>query len=334
MKALHLTAPSPADQRPLALGDTPVPIPGEREVLVRVHACGVCRTDLHIIEGDLVLPRLPLIPGHQIVGTVDAVGREVTLLAKGERVGIPWLFSTCGSCEQCRADRENLCDNGMFTGYHTDGGYAEYVVVGESFAYRLPEGFSDAAVAPLLCAGVIGYRALRLSGIRPGERLGMYGFGASAHITIQIARHWQCEVYVFTRGKQHKSLAEEFGAVWTGSADQLPPRPLHSAIVFSPSGEAVPAALKAIGKGGTVALAGIHMTPIPSMEYTTIYHEKTLRSVANSTRQDVREMLDAAAEIPVRTEVETFPLEAANDALITLKHSTLRGSAVLSIANW
>jgi propanol-preferring alcohol dehydrogenase len=263
---------------------------------------------------------------------VAALGSGVTLHAVGKKVGVPWLFNTCGVCEQCSAGRENLCDNGRFTGYHVDGGYAEYMVVGEEYAYPLPAAFTDAAAAPLLCAGVIGYRALRLSGIRPGERLGLYGFGASAHITIQIARERGCEVYVFTRGAHHRSLAEDLGARWTGSTDALPPKPLHSAIVFSPSGEAVPAALKALGKGGTVALAGIHMSPIPAMEYSTIYQEKTVRSVANSTRQDVREMLEAAARIPVRTEVEVFPFAEANAVLGKLKRSELRGSGVLMVA--
>lgn len=316
---------------PLAAGETDRPAPGPREILVRVHVCGVCRTDLHIVEGDLPLPHLPLVPGHQIVGSVAAVGPGVTLHAVGNRVGVPWLFSTCGVCEQCTAGRENLCDNGRFTGFHTDGGYAEYMVVGEDYAYPLPAAFSDAGAAPLLCAGVIGYRALRLSGIRPGERLGLYGFGASAHITIQIARDLGCEVYVFTRGAHHRSLAENLGAHWTGSAEELPPKPLQSAIVFSPSGAAVPAALKALGKGGTVALAGIHMSPIPAMEYATIYQEKTVRSVANSTRQDVREMLEAAARIPVNTEVEVFPLNEGNAVLGMLKRSELRGSGVLMV---
>jgi propanol-preferring alcohol dehydrogenase len=331
VKALRLISPVPVERKPLSAVETDPPAPGPHEILVRVHVCGVCRTDLHIVEGDLPLPRLPLVPGHQVVGSVAAVGPDVTLHVVGKKVGVPWLFSTCGACEQCRAGRENLCDSGRFTGYHVDGGYAEYMVVGEEFAYALPTVFTDAGAAPLLCAGVIGYRALRLCGIRPGERLGLYGFGASAHITIQIARDRGCEVYVFTRGPHHRALAEELGALWTGAAGQLPPKPLQSAIVFSPAGEAVPAALKVLGKGGTVALAGIHMSPIPAMEYATIYQEKTLRSVANSTRQDVREMLEAAARIPVRTEVETFPLAEANRVLAMLKRSELRGSGVLSL---
>ncbi len=331
VKILSLTTPLPVEQRPLASAEVDPPVPGPHEILVRVHVCGVCRTDLHIVEGDLPLPRLPLVPGHQIVGSVAALGAGVTLYAVGKKVGVPWLFNTCGSCEQCMAGRENLCDNGRFTGYHVDGGYAEYMVVGEDYAYPLPAAFTDAEAAPLLCAGVIAYRALRLSSIRPGERLGLYGFGASAHITIQIARDRGCEVYVFTRGAHHRSLAEDLGAHWTGSADALPPKPLHGAIVFSPSGEAVPAALKALGKGGTVALAGIHMSPIPVMEYATIYQEKTVRSVANSTRQDVRELLEAAARIPVRTEVEVFPFAEANAVLGKLKRSELRGSGVLMV---
>jgi propanol-preferring alcohol dehydrogenase len=291
----------------------------------------VCRTDLHIVEGDLALPRLPLVPGHQIVGTVQEVGKNVSAHRVGDRVGVPWLYSVCGVCEQCLAGRENLCDDGRFTGFHVDGGYAEYMVVGEDFAYELPDAFSDTAAAPLLCAGVIGFRALRLSGIQPGQRLGMYGFGASAHITLQIASAMGCEVFVFTRGAQHRILAEGLGARWTGSPTDAPPRPLHSTIVFSPSGGAVPAALHSIGKGGTVALAGIHMTPLPAMEYATIYQEKTVRSVANSTRDDVREMLAAAARIPVRTEVEEFSFDDANMVLGKLKRSELRGSGVLIV---
>ena len=316
---------------PLVAAESDPPAPGPREILIRVHVCGVCRTDLHIVEGDLPLPRLPLVPGHQIVGSVAALGPGVTLHTVGDRVGVLWLFSTCGTCEQCAAGRENLCDNGRFTGYHVDGGYAEFMVVGEEYAYALPAAFSDAGAAPLLCAGVIGYRALRLSGIKPGERLGLYGFGASAHITIQIARDMGCEVYVFTRGADHRTLAEDLGAHWTGSAHERPPKPLQSAIIFSPSGEAVPAALKALGKGGTVALAGIHMSTIPAMEYAEIYQEKTVRSVANSTRQDVREMLEAAARIPVRTEVKVFPLADGNAVLGMLKRGELRGSGVLQI---
>lgn len=331
VKILRLAAPLPVEQNPLTHGEVDPPVPGPGEILVRIHVCGVCRTDLHIVEGDLPLPRLPLVPGHQVVGSVAARGPGATLHAVGEKVGVPWLYGTCGTCEQCTAGKENLCDHGRFTGYHVDGGYAEYMVVGEQYACPLPAAFADAAAAPLLCAGVIGYRALRLSGVRPGERLGLYGFGASAHITIQIARDRGCEVYVFTRGAHHRALAEDLGARWTGSAGERPPRPLHSAIVFSPSGEAVPAALNALGKGGTVALAGIHMSPIPVMEYATIYQEKTLRSVANSTREDVRELLEAAARIPVRTEVEVFPLAAANAVLGMLKRSELRGSGVLMV---
>ena len=331
MKALRLHTPGPAESKPLVSEEMPIPSPGPHDIVIRVSVCGVCRTDLHIIEGDLTLPKLPLTPGHQIVGTVHAAGKDVKLHRTGDRVGVPWLYSVCGTCEQCLAGRENLCDNGRYTGFHADGGYAEYMAIGEDFAYSLPDGFSDTAVAPLLCAGVIGYRALRLSGVQPGQRLGMYGFGASAHITLQIARAMGCDVYVFTRGEHHKKLAGELGAKWTGSATDLPSKPMHATIVFSPAGEAVPAALKTLGKGGTVALAGIYMTPIPAIEYATIYHEKTVRSVANSTRDDVRDMLGAAARIPVRTEVEEFPLEEANRVLGKLKRSELRGSGVLRV---
>jgi len=323
--------PQPVDRQPLRLEDVEIPTPGPRDLLLRVRACGLCHTDLHIVEGDLDLPRLPLIPGHQIVGVVENVGTGARLFAPGDRVGVPWLFATCGACEMCNAGKENLCDDARFTGYHVDGGFAGYMVVHEQYAFPLPPGISDANAAPLLCAGVIGYRALRLSEVRQGGRLGLYGFGASAHIAIQIARHWSCEVYVFTRSARHRALAEELGARWTGDPSDAPPKLLHAAVIFAPAGELVPAALKATGKGGTVALAGIHMSPIPSFEYRTIYHERTLRSVANSTRRDVQEMLNLAAQIPVRTEVETYALEDANEALGMLKRSEIRGSGVLLV---
>lgn len=332
MKAQRLTHPAPVDSNPLSLAEIEPPRPGPGEVRLRVHACGLCHTDLHIIEGELRLPRLPLTPGHQIVGVVDEVGNAVTRFRVGERLGVPWLYGTCGKCEYCTSGRENLCDNASFTGYHADGGYAEQMIVHEDFAYPIPKQFSDTQAAPLLCAGVIGYRALRLSGIRPGQRLGMYGFGASAHIALQIARHQRCEVFVFTRSKQHQEFAAELGAAWTGRAEDTPPHRVDASVIFAPAGQLVPHALRALKKGGTVALAGIHMSHLPEMEYALLYEERTLRSVANSTRDDVREMLQVAAEIPVRTEVETFALEETNSALTRLKKSEIRGSGVVMVS--
>jgi propanol-preferring alcohol dehydrogenase len=297
-----------------------------------VHACGVCHTDLHEVEGELALPRLPVIPGHQIVGIVDKVGAGVTRFREGDRAGVPWLYSTCRECDFCLGGQENLCEQARFTGLHVDGGYAEYFVAPAAFAFPLPAGFSDLEAAPLLCAGIIGYRALRLSEIRPGEKLGLYGFGASAHVTIQVARHWGCEVYVFTRSREHRQLARELGAVWTGPSGSDPGARMDSSVIFAPAGALVPPALGALRKGGTLALAGIHMTPIPQMDYSLIYGERTLRSVANSTREDAEQLLRLAAEIPIHTQVETFPLEEANSVLQMLKRSEIRGAAVLQVA--
>jgi len=331
MKAIRLFSPKLIDNSPLSLVDAERPALGDDELVLRVNTCGVCRTDLHIAEGDLKLPKLPLTPGHQIVGFVEEVGENVTRFKKGDRLGVPWLYSTCGKCEFCVSGKENLCESAQFTGFHVDGGYAEFMVVREDFAYSLPQTFSDEEVAPLLCAGVIGYRALRLSEIQSGKRIGLYGFGASAHIAIQILKHWGCEVYVYTRSQHHRELAEELGASWTGSAEEKAPHQVESAVIFAPAGQLVPAALKVLRKGGTIALAGIHMSPIPQMEYTLLYEERTVRSVANSTRDDVRGLLQIAAEIPIRTEIETFPLEEANIALLKLKKSEIHGSGVLTI---
>ena len=331
MKAIRLRGPAPIESAPLSSEDMSIPSPQNHEVLLRVSVCGVCRTDLHIVEGDLHLPKLPLIPGHQVVGTVVQVGSGVTRFKKGDRLGVPWLFSTCGECEFCKSERENLCDRGRFTGYHVDGGYAEHIVVHEDFAYRIPDVFSDAEAAPLLCAGVIGYRSLRLSEIKPGQRIALFGFGASAHIALQVVRYWGCEAYVFTRAKHHRTLAEALGATWTGSTGESPPHRVESAVVFAPAGPVVHDALRALKKGGTVSLAGIHMTPIPEMEYKLLYEERTIRSAANSTREDVQELLEIAAKVPVKTEVEMFPLEEANRALLKLKMSELKGSGVLEL---
>lgn len=333
MKAQLLFAPSSVDARPLQLKEVPRPAPTAHEVLLKVNTCAICHTDLHVVEGDLQLPKLPVVPGHQIIGTVDEVGVDSSKWKLGDRVGVPWLYSTCGMCEYCLSGRENLCEKARFTGFHVDGGFAEYVVVHEDFTYRIPDTFPDDHAAPLMCAGVIGYRSLRLSNIKHGQRIGLYGFGASAHIAIQIVRHWQCEVYVFTRSKHHRELAEELGAAWTGSANETPPHPIDGAVIFAPAGQLVPEALRVLKRGGTVALAGIHMSPIPQMEYKRLYEERTLRSVANSTRQDVTELLDVAPDIPIKTEVDVVPLEDANRALQSLKRSEIRGSGVLRIAD-
>ena len=332
MKAMVLKEARPVEESPLEMMEVPAPTPGPEEIRIRIRACGVCHTDLHEVEGDLPLPKLPLIPGHQIAGVVEGVGSEVVRFQVGDRVGVPWLYSTCGKCEFCRRGLENLCENARFTGYHVDGGYAQYVVVPEAFAYRLPQGFSDVEATPLLCGGVIGYRALKLSEVRPGERLGLYGFGSSAHMVIQVARHWGCEVYVFTRSEEHRRHALELGAAWVGGAKDTPPHKLDSSIIFAPAGWIVPEALRVLRKGGTLALAGIHMTPIPEMDYDTLlYHERTVRSVANSTRQDVVELLRLAEAMRIRTDVQVFPLEEANHVLQLLKRAQIRGTAVLEI---
>lgn len=332
MKAMLLRETKPAEERPLELVDLPLPQPGPDEVRLRVQACGVCRTDLHTVEGDLDLPRLPLAPGHQIVGVVESAGAGATRFELGQRVGVGWLYKTCGGCAFCQQGLENLCANAQFTGLHADGGYAEAMVVPEDFAYAIPDSFTDIAAAPLLCGGIIGFRALKLSGIKPGQRLGMYGFGGSAHVTIQVARHWGCEVYVFTRSQGHQQLARELGAVWVGRAEDTPPKKPHGSIVFAPAGKLVLDALRVLERGGTVALAGVTMTPIPEIDYDRLlYWERGVRSVANFTRQDAQELLQVAAEIPIQTAVQTFPLEEANEALLALKRSEIDGTGVLVV---
>jgi len=340
MKAMILREARPIEEHPLEAVEMPAPTPGPDEIRIKVRACGVCHTDLHTVEGELALPKLPIIPGHQIVGVVDQLGTNVTRFRLGDRVGVAWLYSSCGQCNFCRqaadaADaagaRENLCDQARFTGLHADGGYAQYTVVLAAFAYAIPPGFPDLEAAPLLCAGVIGYRSLRLSEILPGERLGLYGFGASAHVTIQVARHWGCEVFVFTRSEEHRQLALELGATWVGGARDEPPGLLDSAITFAPAGWIVPEALRVLRKGGTVTINAIHMSPIPEMKYSLIYHERTLRSVANMTRQDAEELLQLAAQIPIHTEVEVYPLAEANRVLQRLKDRQVRGAAVLEV---
>ena len=321
-----------ADTGPLQRRDVPMPEPGPGQIRVRVRICGVCRTDLHIVEGDLPLVKRPIIPGHETVGIVDKAGTGVRSVKEGDRVGIAWLQNTCRECEFCRGGRENLCAKAVFSGYHVHGGYAEYALVPETFAYPIPPVFSDDEAAPLLCAGIIGYRALRLSGVQPGQRLGMYGFGASAHVTIQIAKHWGCSVYVCSLREEHRALARELGAVWVGGATDTPPEKLHGAIVFAPAGEIVIPALRALERGGTVALAGIHMTAIPAIDYDRdLFGERTIRSVTANTRQDGLDLLRDAAAIPIRPRTQRFTLEEANQALQQLKAGSIKGAAVLKI---
>ena len=321
-----------AGASPLVLEHVPLPEPAPDEVRVKVIVCGVCRTDLHIVEEDLPAIKRPIIPGHETVGMVDRVGRNVRALKEGDRVGIAWLQRTCRQCEFCRSGRENLCSTPTFTGYHVDGGYAEYATVPEHFAYPIPTVFRDEEAAPLLCAGIIGYRALRLSGIQPGQRLGMYGFGASAHITIQVARHWGCSVFVCSLKEEHQALARELGAAWVGGATDMPPEKLHGAIIFAPAGDIVLPALRALDKGGTLACAGIHMSPIPSIDYDhELFGERTLRSVTANTKQDGIDLLREAAEIPIRPHTQRFKLEEANEAIKALKAGTIRGAGVLKI---
>ena len=319
-----------APRRPLRLADAPTPEPGPGQILIQVNACGVCRTDLHVADGDLPDPKLPLVPGHEIVGTVAALGTGVSRFRAGDRVGVPWLGWTCGECPYCLAGRENLCDRAAFTGYTLDGGYADSVLANAAFAFALPEGLGDAETAPLLCAGLIGYRALAATG--PAERLGIYGFGAAGHLVAQVARHQGRRVFAFTRpgDAPAKQFALDLGAVWAGDADTAPPEPLDAAIIFAPVGLLVPVALKNVVKGGTVVCAGIHMTDIPALPYQLLWGERVVRSVANLTRRDGEEFLALAPQIPVRPAVTPFPLEEANEALRRLREGELRGAAVLT----
>lgn len=316
-------------RQPLRLTDLATPTPGVGQVLVKVSACAVCRTDLHVVDGELPNPKLPLVPGHEIVGRVAALGEGVTRFKAGERVGISWLGWTCGECHFCRSQRENLCDAARFTGYTLDGGYAEYTVADARFCFRIPEAYSDAEAAPLLCAGLIGYRSLVKAG--DAGRLGIYGFGAAAHIVAQVARHQGREVFAFTRpgDAAAQQFAKSLGAAWAGDSTSPPPEPLDAAIIFAPAGQLVPQALRAVTKGGTVVCGGIHMSDIPSFPYSILWEERTVCSVANLTRRDGEEFLALAPRVPVRTEIETFPLVEANEALRRLRTGELRGAAVL-----
>jgi len=330
MKAQILKQTSPVEDRPLELVELPIPEPGPKQILVRVSACGVCHTELDEIEGRLQ-PNLPVVLGHEIVGRVESLGSEATRYSIGDRVGIAWIYSACGQCGFCQSGRENLCYDFKGTGCHADGGYAEYTVVAEDYAYPLPEVFTDAQAAPLLCAGAIGYRDLILSGVKSGQSLGLFGFGASAHIVIQAAIHWGCEVYAFTRSAEHRELAMKLGAAWAGGTGEAPPRKVDYAIDFTPVGETVPSALRVLEKGGRLVMAVIRKrTPIPPLDYSQLlWDEKELKSVANITRRDIEEFLPLAAEIPVTPEVQEFSLSEANHALNLLKQGRIQGAAVL-----
>ncbi|MFH5882750.1 zinc-dependent alcohol dehydrogenase family protein [Halalkalibaculum sp. DA3122] len=316
--------------KPLELQELPQPEPGENQLLINVRACGVCRTDLHILDGDLDEPNLPLVPGHQIVGIVEEVGTKVSGFSPGEKVGVPWLGNTCGQCEFCRQDQENLCDQALFTGYDLNGGFAEYTVADARFCFPIPADYPDEQAAPLLCAGLIGYRSLRKTG--NAQKLGFYGFGSSAHILTQVANYQQKVVYAFTRpgDTQGQQFARQKGAVWSGGSDKYPPEKLDAAIIFAPVGPLVPQALKALKKGGTVVCAGIHMSDIPSFPYHILWEERSIESVANLTRRDGREFLELAPRIPVKSNVKTYPLEEANRALNDLREGNFEGSAVLT----
>lgn len=331
MKACLLRTPARIETNPLQFTEVQEPEPGPGEVRVRVHVCGVCRTDLHVVEGELPPRKSPVVPGHQIVGIVEECGEGSARFKQGARVGIAWLHKTDGTCEYCKRGEENLCDVPEFTGYSVNGGYAESVIAPESFVYAMPEGFPDEQAAPLLCAGIIGYRCLRMAKLGEKAKLGFYGFGAAAHVAIQVARYWGAEVFASTRDARHQRLAMELGAKWAGGTLDAPPEKLDAAIVFAPAGEIVPAALKALRKGGRLILGGIHMSPIPSFGYELLYQERMIRSVANSTRQDGEEFLNLAARIPVRTHAQVYPLREANQALNALKNDAIPGAAVLQV---
>lgn len=330
MKAMVLDRQAPIETSPLSLRDAPDPEPGPGEVRIRVRACGLCRTDLHVIEGDLPAKRLPLIPGHQVVGVVDRVGAGAKRFRAGDRIGIAWLRHTCGQCAYCRAGHENLCESSEFTGYHADGGYAELAVVPEAYAYALPKVFGDAEATPLLCAGIIGYRALQRAEVPPGGALGIWGFGSSAHITIQVALARGCRVYVATRGEKHQAMAREMGAAWVGGSEDPLPVKVDGGILFAPAGSLIPTAMRSLEKGGTLAVAGIWLSPIPPLDYERdLFYERNLRSVTANTRADGEALLREAAAIPIRPRVTEMPLGGANQGLRRLKEDGLEGTGVL-----
>lgn len=334
MKAQMLFQPGNIENHPLKLQEKDIPTPSSYQVLIKIRACGICRTDLHVVEGDLELKHLPIIPGHQVVGEIKKCGDEVKNFKLGDRVGIAWLQATCGQCQFCLTHRENLCTSAIFTGWTAPGGFADYILAPEQFIYSLPDSFLDTQAAPLLCAGIIGYRSLRLMEMKDwsGARIGIYGFGAAAHIAIQLLKAWGADVYVSTRDKSHQKLARELGASWTGGTLDRSQVPLDRAVVFAPVGEIIPVGLKALERDGRLILAGIHMSPIPSFSYDLLYGERMIKSVTNNTKQDGIEFLEHAAKIGIKTHVQTFPLEEANEALCALKHDHIQGAGVLVVS--
>jgi propanol-preferring alcohol dehydrogenase len=329
MHRLVLRQPAPIESRPLTADAGELPEPGRGQLRVKVLACGVCHTDLHTVEGEITPPAYPIVLGHQVVGTVEAIGDGVTGWAVGDRAGVAWLHAACGTCSFCRRGEENLCPQARFTGFHTDGGYADATLAEAAYTFPMPMELSDEQAAPLLCAGIIGFRSLRRADVSPGETVGLIGFGASAHLAIQVARAWNCTVYVFSRGALRRQLALELGAAWAGTIDQTPPAPLDRAVIFAPAGDLVPVTLSRLRPGGTLAINAIHMSAIPSMPYTTIYGERTLRSVTNATRRDGTEFLDLAAKVGLHSTVVRYALDDANQALLDLKQGRLEGAAVL-----
>lgn len=329
MQAMRLGRPASVSQAPLVLEDLPVPEPDRDGVLIRIEACAVCHTDLHIIEGELPPKKLPVIPGHQIVGIVERAGTGAERIRIGARVGVAWLYRSCGACSFCRRGLENLCPSALFTGYDVDGGYAGYLVAPAEYVYTIPERFGSREAAPLLCAGIIGYRSLRLAEVTPGSRVGLFGFGASAHLALQVARYWGCEVYVFTRSPGHRRLAADLGAAWVGGSHDAAPQELDHAVVFAPSGRVVIDALAHLGRGASLAINAVHLDGIPAFDYGVLYWERTIRTVSNSTRRDGREFLELAAEIPLHVTTEVWALRDANAALAKLKRGEVRGAAVM-----
>jgi len=334
MRAWLLESPAPLETRPLRRVDLPDPVPGPDEILIRVEVCALCRTDIHEAEGEIPLPVLPIVPGHQPVGRVSGRGERVKSFEVGDRVGLAWLHETCGACADCRRGDENLCRSARFTGYHVHGGYAELVKAPAAFAYRLPNTMDDLHAAPLLCSGIIGYRALRQGDVSRDETVGLYGFGSSAHIALQVAKGHNNRVFVVTRGEAHRELAREMGADWVGGPGERPPEPMDRAIIFAPAGELIPDALSVVRWGGTVASAAIYMSPIPQMDYTEhLFGEKTLRSTTASTRADGRELMEAADELDLHTQVEVFSFEEANEGLLAIKQDRIQGSAVMRVSS-